>query len=116
MSLALYMDVHVPAAITRGLRRRSVEVLTAQEDGIAKLDDPALINRALALGRILFSRDEDMLAEATRRLRSGEIFATIVFAHQLQVSIGQCIADLELVAKTGGEADARGQVVYLPLG
>ena len=57
-----------------------------------------------------------MLAEATRRLRSREIFATIVFAHQLQVSIGQCIADLELVAKTGGEADARGQVIYLPLG
>ena len=108
MSLGIYMDVHVPAAITRGLRRRNVEVLTAQEDGTAKLDDPALINRALALGRILFSRDEDMLAEATRRLRAGEIFATIVYAHQLQVSIGQCIADLEMVAKTGGEADARG--------
>jgi len=41
MSVALYMDLHVPAAITRGLRRRSVEVLTAQEDGTAKLDDPA---------------------------------------------------------------------------
>ena len=90
MSLALYMDVHVPAAITRGLRRSSVEVLTAQEDGTAKLDDPRLINRALALGRILFSRDEDMLAEATRRLRSGEIFATIVYAHQLQVSTKKC--------------------------
>ena len=87
----------------------------AQEDGTAKLDDPGLINRALALGRILFSGDEDMFAEATRRLRSGEIFATIVFAHQLQVSIGQCIADLELVAKTDGEADARSQVIYLPL-
>ena len=37
MSLALYMDVHVPAAITRGLRRRSVEVLTAQEDGTGLL-------------------------------------------------------------------------------
>ena len=57
-----------------------------------------------------------MLAEATRRLRSGEIFATIVFAHQLQVSIGQCTADLALVAKTDGEADARGHVIYLPLG
>ncbi|MEI7820217.1 MAG: hypothetical protein WCK55_04805 [Verrucomicrobiota bacterium] len=41
MSLALYMDGHVPAAITCGLRRRSVEVLTAQEDGTAKLDDLA---------------------------------------------------------------------------
>jgi hypothetical protein len=93
-----------------------VEVLTAQEDGTAKLDDPALINRTVALRRILFSRDEDMLAEATRRQRAGESFATIVYAHQLQVSIGQCIADLEMVAKTGGDADPRGQVIFLRLG
>ncbi len=93
-----------------------MEVLTAQEDGTAKLDDPTLINRTLALRRILFSRDEDMLAEATRRQRAGESFATIVYAHQLQVSIGQCIADLEMVAKTGGDADPRGQVIFLRLG
>jgi hypothetical protein len=35
MPLSLYMDVHVPAAITAGLRRRGVDVLTSQEDGTA---------------------------------------------------------------------------------
>ncbi|MBW4546649.1 MAG: hypothetical protein KME25_19725 [Symplocastrum torsivum CPER-KK1] len=29
MAIALYMDVHVPQAITDQLRRRSVDVLTA---------------------------------------------------------------------------------------
>ena len=33
MSLGLYMDVHVPLPITRGLRRRDVDVPTAQQDG-----------------------------------------------------------------------------------
>jgi len=33
MAIALYMDVHIPKAITVGLRLRGVEVLTAQEDG-----------------------------------------------------------------------------------
>jgi hypothetical protein len=28
-----YMDQHVPAAVTRGLRERDVDVLTAQEAG-----------------------------------------------------------------------------------
>lgn len=30
MTVALYMDVHVDRAITIGLRRRGVDVLTAQ--------------------------------------------------------------------------------------
>jgi hypothetical protein len=33
MPLALYMDHHVPRAITVGLRLRDVEVITAYEDG-----------------------------------------------------------------------------------
>ncbi len=70
MSLALYMDVHVPAAITRGLHRRGVDVLTAQADGTTRLEDPDLLDRAMTLGRILFTRDEGLLAVAAERLRS----------------------------------------------
>jgi hypothetical protein len=49
MALALYMDHHVPRAITVGLRVRGVEVLTAEEDGAKAFDDPALLDRAGAL-------------------------------------------------------------------
>lgn len=34
MSVAFYMDEHVPRAISVGLRLRGVDVLTAQEDGL----------------------------------------------------------------------------------
>ena len=115
MSLAIYMDVHVPQAITRGLRRRGVDVLTAQEDATNELGDPELLDRAGALGRILFTRDQDLLGEAAGRLRKGGSFATVVFARQLDVSIGRCIADLELIAKAGKPEEAVNQVVYLPL-
>ena len=64
MALALYMDHHVPRAITGGLRLRGVDVLTALEDGASELDDPALLDRAGALGRVLFTQDDDLLAEA----------------------------------------------------
>jgi hypothetical protein len=33
MTIALYMDVHIPQSITIQLRRRGIDVLTAQEDG-----------------------------------------------------------------------------------
>ena len=72
MSLGLYMDVHVPLPITRGLRRRGVDVLTAQEDGASRLPDADLLRRARVVRRIIFSQDEDWIAEAVRRQRAGE--------------------------------------------
>ena len=58
------MDHHVPRAITTGLRLRGVDVLTAYEDGASELPDPALLDRASELGRVLFTQDDDLLAEA----------------------------------------------------
>jgi predicted nuclease of predicted toxin-antitoxin system len=109
------MDVHVPAAITDGLRQRGVEILTAQEDGAARFDDPELLDRARALGRVLFTRDDDLLREATRRQRNAEPFAGVIYAHQQHVSIGECIADLELIALVEELTDLAGHVEYLPL-
>ena len=62
MSVALYMDVHVRWAITAGLRRRGVDVLTVQEDRAARFEDPALLDRATQLGRVLVSHDDDLQA------------------------------------------------------
>jgi predicted nuclease of predicted toxin-antitoxin system len=71
MSVGLYMDEHVPRAITEGLRLRGVDVLTAQEDNRRCASDSELLDRATELGRIL--QDSDLLREATRRQRTGEI-------------------------------------------
>jgi predicted nuclease of predicted toxin-antitoxin system len=109
------MDVHVPLAITRGLRRRGLEVLTAQQDGTARWPDARLLDRATELKRILFSRDDDLLAEAAARQRDGKVFSTLVFASQLHVSIGQCVADLELISQSATAGESVNQVVFLPL-
>lgn len=96
MSIALYMDQHVPRPITVGLRLRGVDVLTAYEDGNSHLEDPDLLDRAGMLGRVLFTRDRDLLVEATKRQNEGVPFHGIIYAHQLRVSIGICVQDLEL--------------------
>lgn len=86
--VSLYMDHHVPAAVAAGLRKRGVEVVRAEEDGSAMLDDEPLLDRATALGRVLFSQDEDLLAVANQRLQTGRDFAGLVYAHQLAISVG----------------------------
>ena len=115
MAVALYMDHHVPRAITNGLRLRNVDVLTALEDGAATLADPALLDRAHELGRVLFTQDDDLLAEAARRQEIGVSFSGIVYAHQQRVAIGRCVRDLEVIAKASSASDLANAVVFLPL-
>ncbi len=115
MALKLYMDHHVPRAITDGLRERSLDVLTAFEDGSHELLDPVLLSRATELSRILFTNDTDFLAEAQRRQQSGEFFSGVIFAHQKSVSIGRCISDLELIANALEPDDLANRVQFLPL-
>lgn len=115
MSVILYCDVHVRRAVAEGLRLHGVNILTAQEDGAAEMDDPQLLDRAMTLGRVIFTQDEDFLIEARRRQETGEPFAGVVYAHQLNVTIGQCVADLELIAKVYEPGDMANRVEYLPL-
>jgi hypothetical protein len=109
------MDVHVPAVISRTLMTRDVDVLTAQADGATRLDDAALLDRAGQLDRVLFTRDDDFLAEATLRQRNRLPFASVVYAHQLRVTIGQCAQDLEIISKCCDPSDLANRVEHLPL-
>jgi hypothetical protein len=115
MSITLYMDQHVPRAITVGLRLREVDVLTPWEDGASTFTDPDLLDRATALGRVLFSLDDDLLVEATRRQAVGRHFGGVVYAHQLRVSIGKCIDDLAIIAAIAEREDLDNNVLCLPL-
>lgn len=90
-------------------------MLTAHEDGAGEFRDPALLDRAAELERMLFTQDDDLLAEATQRQQRGKSFQGVIYAHQLRVSIGGCVRDLELIAKVGEPADMMGQTLFLPL-
>jgi hypothetical protein len=113
--LALYMDVHVPLAVTEALRRKGLDVLTSQDDGTAAQDDDILLARANELGRVLFSQDQDFLRIAAEWQRAGRSFAGIFFAAQQGVSLGRLADDLELLLTCCATEELRGRVIYLPL-
>ena len=114
MTVPLYMDQHVPAAITRGLRRRGVDVITAFEDGAAEQPDDQVLERSTALERTLFTQDDDFLVLARDWLRSGRDFPGVVFAQQMRITIGQAIRDLELIAKALDPQDMRNSIEFIP--
>jgi hypothetical protein len=109
------MDVHVPYAITFGLRLRGIDVLTSQEDGANRLSDSDLLDRATLLGRILISQDSDLLREASYRQRLGLVFGRVIFAPQTAVTIGACVDDLELIASFSEPDEWISRLDYLPL-
>jgi hypothetical protein len=114
MSVRLYMDVHIPRAITDQLRRRGVDVLTTNDDGTSHFDDENLLARATELGRVLVTQDIRFCARAEGWLADGKRFAGLIFAHQLSITIGQFVRDLELIAKVSEERECDNQILRLP--
>jgi hypothetical protein len=108
------MDVHVPQAITDQLRRRGVDVLTAVEDDHNTKTDGELLERAHALGRVIFTHDIRFKALAEDWLRRGLPFAGLALGHQLAGTIGQYVNDLELLAKATDPDDCMNSIEHLP--
>jgi hypothetical protein len=109
------MDVHVPFAITAQLRLGDIDVLTAQEDDSRQREDSQLLDRATDLQRILVSQDIDLIQITASRNRSGIDFTGLIYAHQMSVTIGQMVRDLELIVGATTMEEWRNRVEYLPL-
>lgn len=114
MTVALFMDVHVPWAITDQLRRRGVDVLTAQEDGTTESKDHELLARCHQLQRLIFTQDIRFKALAEDWQQRGEPFAGLLFGHQFGGTIGDYVRDLELIAKASVLADWSNAIAHLP--
>lgn len=109
------MDEHVPRAITEGVKRCGVDVLTVQADGATGSEDSDVLDRAMLLGRVVVTNDEDFHVQASRRQRAREPFAGVIYVDLNWITIGQSIKDLELIGIAGEPSDLANRVEYLPL-
>ena len=114
MPIALYMDVHVPQAITSQLCRRGVDVLTAFDDETQELPDDKLLER---LKRVLFTQDIRFRVLAETLQIEGKQFSGLIFGlfgHQLGGTIGQFVKDLEFIAQASEIDEWMNVVEYIP--
>ena len=79
------------------------------------MNDSELLDRASELGRVLFTQDNDLLAEAAKRQNNGILFKGLIYAHQLRISIGACVRDLEIIVKAANPNELVSTVIFLPL-
>ncbi len=72
-----------------------------------------LLERATELGRVPFTQDADLLVLAKEWQESEHEFAGIFYGHQLRLTIGQAVRDLELAAEILESDEIRNRVEYL---
>lgn len=104
----------MPRAVTVALQAAGVDVLTAQQDGSATVDDDDLLLRATLLGRVMVSQDADMLREGSRFLREGIEFGGIVYGPQRALTIGQLVESLILIAAATDADEWVGRIEFIP--
>lgn len=69
---------------------------------------------SLQLNRILYSQDDDLLAEAHFRLIENIEFSGVIYSHQLKSPIGRCVEDLEIIAKALDSEDIANRIEFIP--
>lgn len=115
--LKLLLDVNFDQRILRGLRLRlpQLDYLVAQDIGLGRLGDPALLEWAAAQHRVLLTHDVNTVTKfANERLQQGLPLAGVVIVPE-QMEIGAAIEDLEMLIECNSAADLEDQLQYLPL-
>lgn len=108
-SLRFYMDQHFPGAATKGVRRRGVDVLTAQEASRCGLSDAEQLAFAAAEQRVMVTFDPDFLALH----KSGVPHAGIAWCQEKKHTIGELIQTLLLLHGVLDRESMRDHVEYL---
>ena len=94
--MKIYADENIERSIVEGLRRRKIEVFSARELGYLGKPDEFHIRKASEMKAVILTHDIDFL-----RIVSREEVAHngIIFSHSKNVSVGQCIRRVELIAR-----------------
>ncbi len=92
----LYADENVDGAIVRALHRLGWDVVRAIEQHAMGTSDDVHFASAAAFGRVMLTRDRDMLVIAAEWQTSGKSFAGVFFYHASQFgSTGQVVRAID---------------------
>ena len=115
--LPLAADEDLDWDIVRGFRRRldGVDMVTVREAGMSGSDDPAILEWAANLGRVLLSHDVNtMTKHAIERISAGRLCPGIILVLRGQ-PLGTVIEDLALIVSCYDRSEMESQIRYLPL-
>lgn len=108
-AVRFFADQHYPSPVVEALRRRGMDVHTAQEAGRCRLSDADQLFFAKSQGRAVLTFDSDFVALH----RTGSAHAGIVWCPATKYGIGDLIRALLLLHAVLNSADMENHLEYL---
>jgi len=108
MEVRFHLDENMPLAVADGLRRRNVDVSTTPETALLGASDEQQLSHASRAGRVLVTRDADLL----RLNAAGHEHGGIVFWTQRR-GIGRLISALDLLRAERPAETLVGQIIFV---
>ncbi len=107
--MKFYLDEHIPKGVLEGLRRRGIDVLTAQEAGRSGDSDERQLAFAKKEGRVLVTFDDDFL----RLDAAGVPHIGIVFSQTGRRTVGELIEALMLIANVIDPSEMKNHIEFI---
>lgn len=108
--MKIYADENIEHSVIEGLRRRKIEVISVRGLGYAGKPDEFHIKKALELKAVILTHDVDFLKITSS---PGVKHRGIIFSHQKDVSISQCIRGVELIVNVLTDEDMENHIEFL---
>jgi len=108
--MKIYADENIERSIIEGLRRRGIEVVSVSELGYYGKLDGFHLKKASELKAVILTHDTDFLLIASA---PGVTHQGIIFSHSRNISVGQCIRGVELIATLLSAKDMENHIEFL---
>jgi len=108
--MRIYADENIESAIIEGLRRRKINIVAAVELGYRGKPDEFHLAKAIELEAVILTHDVDFLMMASM---PGIKHCGIIFAQAKNISTGECIRGVELVASVLTDRDMTNHIEFL---
>lgn len=107
--IGFFLDQHIPEAVTRGLERRGVDALSAQDAGRCGLSDLEQLEYARREQRVIVTFDDDFLTLAAL----GITHTGIAFSPASKYSIGELLRALLLIYEILTPSEMHNHIEFL---
>lgn len=112
--IQLYADENVDRRITAGLRRRGVDVETAQGAGLTgRVPDELQLRWAVERERALLTGDRDLLAIADQWTSTAQPFVGVIYYHPRWTTVGHVVHEVHAMARSLDPEHVRSRIIFV---
>lgn len=111
--IKIYTNESVQVVIAEGLKRREVDARSCRDVENYGMTDEQQLDYACKEGFVIFTHDDDFLKLSARYMASGKAYKGIIYAHQKDYSIGECIQRLKFIVDVLSPEDMRDHIEFL---